>query len=34
MKIKPTKSRSLVLKKGMIYEQKFQAGDEVVPTVS
>ena len=34
MKIKPTKSRSLVLKKGKISEQKFQIGDEIIPTVS
>jgi hypothetical protein len=34
MKIKPTKSRNHVLKKGKIYDQKFQAGDEVIPTDS
>jgi hypothetical protein len=34
MKIKPTKPISLVLKKKKIYGQKFQDGDEVIPTVS
>ncbi|XP_033755855.1 uncharacterized protein LOC117338607 [Pecten maximus] len=34
MKIKPTKSSSLVLKNGKMREHKFQVGDEVIPTVS
>jgi hypothetical protein len=31
MKIKPTKSKSLALKKEKIYDQKFHVGDEVIP---
>ena len=34
MKIKPIKSRNLVLKKGKINMQKFQIGDKIIPTVS
>jgi hypothetical protein len=34
MKIKPTKSSCLILKKGKIYDQKFQFGDEAILTVS
>ena len=34
MKIKPTKSMSLVLKKGKASEQKFKIGDEIIQTVS
>ena len=34
MKFKPTKSRSLVLKRGKVKEDRFKMGEEEIPTVS
>ncbi|XP_063448172.1 uncharacterized protein LOC134727719 [Mytilus trossulus] len=34
MKVKPSKSRSLVVKNGKVKEERFKIGDEIIPTVS
>ena len=34
MKVKPIKSRSLVIKNGKVKEERFKIGNEIIPTVS
>ena len=34
MKVKPSKSRSLVIKNGKVKEERFKIGNEIIPTVS
>ena len=34
MKIKPIKSRCLVIKNGKVEEERFKIGNEMIPTVS